>query len=208
MMKLNYKIISTNIVVHYASIVIATVAGYWLIYWVTMWGLYGVANISKSESIMNWLADKNYFYPARESALSNYYKSHCVNSPIEADSNIGIKEGLEYLKRDVWIKDEMDSIPCLVGLFDELNEFDIDRIKTRKDLVEKSSELREIVLTFYDCDIRNLRKPYNRKVDAQIRLRFYLREILKAEKRQHNNDSSDIRTNNTNETNKTSDVRW
>lgn len=177
MMKLNYKIISTNIVIHYASIVIATVAGYWLIYWVTMWGLYGVANVSKSESIMNWLADKNYFYPASESALSNYYKSHCVNSPIEADSNIGIKEGLEYLKRDVWIKDEMDSIQCLVGLFDELNEYDIDRIKTRNDLVERSPELREIVYALENCDIEYLRKPYNHERDFRISPRLYLKSM-------------------------------
>ena len=196
MKKLNFKITYTNIVLHYVAIFIATVAGYWLIYWVTMWGLFGLANVSKSESVMNWLADKNYFYPARESALSNYYQSRCVPSPIQTDSNNGsIEEGLAYLKRDVWIKDEMDSIQCLVGLFDELNLVELDRIKTRNDLVEKSSELGEIVETLENCDIQNLRKPYNRNGDTQIRPRFYLRVMRKADKRQYYNDSSK-RTNN------------
>lgn len=206
MMKLNSKIISTNIVVHYVVIFIATVAGYWLIYWVTMWGLFGVANVSKSESVMNWLADKNYFYPARESALSNYYSQRCVSYPIQADSNNGsIEEGVAYLKRDVWIKDEMDSIQCLVGLFDELNLFDLDHIKTRNDLVEKSSELGEIVETLECCDIRNLRKPYNRDGDTQIRPRLYLRVMRKADKRQYYNDSPYMNSNNTNEN---CDERW
>ena len=89
----------------------------------------------------------------------------------------------------------MDSIQCLVGLFDELNLVELDRIKTRNDLVEKSSELGEIVETLENCDIQNLRKPYNRNGDTQIRPRFYLRVMRKADKRQYYNDSSK-RTNN------------
>lgn len=206
MMKLNSKIISTNIVVHYVAIFIATVAGYWLVYWVTMWGLFGIANVSKSESIMNWLADNNYFYPARESALSNYYRSHCDNSPIQSNTNFGaIEEAVDYLKHDVWIKEEMDSIQCLVGLYDELNEFDIDRIKIRNDLLERSSELGDIVETLENCDIRNLRKPYNRNGDTKIRPRLYLSVMRKTDKRQYYNDSPNIRTNTNNEN---SDVRW
>ena len=180
MKKLNFKIISTNIAAHYVAIFIATVAGYWLIYWVTMWGLFGVANISKSESVMNWLADKNDFYPARESTLSNYYRSHCVDAPIQADSNNeSIEEGLAYLKHDVWIKDEMESFQCLAGLYDELIEFDLDRIKSRNDLVKRSPELREIVNTLENCNIESLRKPYNREEDIRITPRNYLKYCKK-----------------------------
>ncbi|MDE6551374.1 MAG: hypothetical protein K2K98_00225 [Muribaculaceae bacterium] len=180
MKKLNFKIISTNIAAHYVAIFIAAVAGYWLIYWVTMWGLFGIANVSKSESVMNWLADNNYFYPARESELSHYYRSRCKESPIQTDANIGtIEKGLEYLKRGVWIKDEMESFQCLAGLYDELNEFDLVGIKARNELVERSPELREIVNALENCNIESLRKPYNREEDIRITPRNYLKYCKK-----------------------------
>lgn len=208
MMKLHSNIISTNIVVHYVAIFIATVAGYWLIYWVTMWGLFGVANVSKSESIMNWLADKNYFYPARESALSNYYRSHCDNSPIQSNTNIGaIEEAVDYLKHDVWIKEEMDSIQCLVGLYDELNEYDSIGIYRRNELIEKSPDLERIIEALCKCDTRTLRKPYNHKGDTQIRPRFYLKFIERGIKRQNNSQKSMQEESNSNKIEHQSKIR-
>lgn len=177
MKKLNFKITHTNIVVHYVAIFIATVAGYWLIYWVTMWGLYGIANVSNSASIMDWLADENYFYPARESSLSNYYRSYCDNTPIQSNTNIrAIEEAVGYLKHDVWIKEEMDSIQYLVGLYDELNEYDSIGIYRRNELIE-SPDLERIIEALCKCDTRKLRKPYNHKGDTQIRPRLYLKVI-------------------------------
>lgn len=212
MKKLNFKITYTNIVLHYVAIFIATVAGYWLIYWVTMWGLFGLANVSKSESVMNWLADKNYFYPARESALSNYYQSRCVPSPSQTDSNNGsIEEGLAYLKRDVWIKDEMDSIQCLVGLYDELNEYDSIGIYRRNELIE-SPDLERIIEALCKRDTRKLRKPYNHKGDTQIRPRFYLKFIESGIKRQNNSQNPSQEESNSNkiehQSKIPSEVRW
>lgn len=55
------------------AIFIATVC-YWLLYFVVAWGLYGVANLSRSESVMNWLVNENHFEAAERSPLSEYYQ--------------------------------------------------------------------------------------------------------------------------------------
>lgn len=170
-----------NLLIKYClAIFIATVC-YWLLYFVVAWGLYGVANLSRSESVMNWLVNKNHFEAAERSPLSEYYQQQS-QEPNNISINVSddIEEGVEYLNtHKVWIKDEMDSIPCLQGLFEDLNYYELAKIQERAALINSVPLLREIVnaLVEYHKSGKEITETYNRPGDNCIRPYIYINQI-------------------------------
>lgn len=162
------------------AIFIATVC-YWLLYFVIAWGLYGIANLTRSESIMNWLVNKNHFEAAERSPLSEYYQQQSQEpSNISINASNDIEEGVEYLNtHKVWIKDEMDSIQCLQGLFEDLSYYKLAKIQERAALINSVPLLREIVnaLVEYHKSRQEITKTYNRPGDNCIRPYFYIKQI-------------------------------
>lgn len=181
---MNKKKLIETIAKYFASY-IGTVVGFWILYWVILWSLYGIANASHSGSIMNWLAERNFFDAARKSDLYNDYNRVVGYETGDSSPSMAvgfdekeIAKGVEYLEREIWRKKEMDTIPCLVGLFDELNKFDLDNLKKRESLIESSPILEEIVSALTNVPMASLNPPYLRVPDDhRITPRFYLRKI-------------------------------
>ncbi len=88
---------------HLLSFVIA-VAGFWILYWLLSWGLYGISSTSNNQSLMKWLAATNDFTPAKSwnadtddfhdklnSAIDDTYESPenlTMNSEMEKEEEV------------------------------------------------------------------------------------------------------------------------
>ena len=179
-----------EVVVKYCLAFIVAIICFWLLYYVTAWSLYGIANLTNSESLMHWLADNNHFEAAKESPLNESYipsQDLMHESNTENTQSIGnFYDGVDYLNmHDVWIKEEMDSIPCLHGLFDELNEYELERIRERDALIAEVPILRDIVSKLLEINEsgKEFTQTYNKPGDNLIRPRLYIRKIERVKER-------------------------
>ncbi|MDE6535630.1 MAG: hypothetical protein K2K82_06425 [Muribaculaceae bacterium] len=90
------------------------------------------------------------------------------------------EQAIKYLEEnETWTKDELDSHTELVGLFDDLNEFNIASLKSRERGLKDSSRFMEIIEVIKDYPREKIPGSYMPKNDTKITVSNYIQALTK-----------------------------
>lgn len=84
---------------------------------------------------------------------------------------------VEYLDtHDTWVKEEMINFTELKNLYEEMNSYDFEAIKKRKEMLGKSSRFMELIKVIEDRE-SPMKGQYNQETDTKITLSTYIDKI-------------------------------
>lgn len=92
-----------------------------------------------------------------------------------------ISQAVAYLdNNEVWIRDSINKFPELVGLFDELNSYDFDKIIARETSLSNSKAFKDLVNVVKANNKKRINGMFNNQNDIQITVKKYKNKINNA----------------------------